>query len=142
MRTQVVDPCGRIRIERGRRIAALACRLGHGASLRSNALPVTFDLRRPFGGSQGVGSVGMDLALTGKHVVVTGAGSGIGLAVVRAFVAEGAHVIAGSLHISSELQELADEGMVVPVAVDLAEPSGPAELIAAAEGRIDVLVNN
>jgi len=38
----------------------------------------------------------VDLELTGKRVVVTGAGRGIGLAVTRGFVAEGAHVIAGS----------------------------------------------
>ena len=38
----------------------------------------------------------MDLELTGKIAVVTGAGKGIGLATTRALVAEGAHVVAGS----------------------------------------------
>jgi NAD(P)-dependent dehydrogenase (short-subunit alcohol dehydrogenase family) len=37
---------------------------------------------------------------------------------------------------------LAAEGQVQPVMVDLAEPDGPARLIAAAGDRIDILVNN
>ena len=84
----------------------------------------------------------MDLQLSGKRVVVTGAGRGIGLAVVRAFVAEGAEVFAGSRTVTDELAELASAGQVTPFAVDLAQPDGPAELIAAAGDRIDVLVNN
>jgi NAD(P)-dependent dehydrogenase (short-subunit alcohol dehydrogenase family) len=84
----------------------------------------------------------MDLGLNGKHVVVTGAGRGIGLAIVQGFVAEGAHVVAGSRSIGTELKELADQGHVTPVEVDLASPDGPARLIAAAGDRVDVLVNN
>ena len=38
----------------------------------------------------------MDLELTDKVAVVTGAGKGIGLAVTRALVEEGALVVAGS----------------------------------------------
>jgi NAD(P)-dependent dehydrogenase (short-subunit alcohol dehydrogenase family) len=81
----------------------------------------------------------MDLGLAGKRVVVTGAGRGIGLAIVQGFVAEGATVVAGSRRITPELGKL--DG-VTPVEVDLADPGGPAELIAAAGDRIDVLVNN
>jgi NAD(P)-dependent dehydrogenase (short-subunit alcohol dehydrogenase family) len=83
----------------------------------------------------------MDLELTGKVVVVTGASKGIGLAVTRAFVAEGASVVAGARSIES-LEGIAG---VVPVAIDLASPQGPARLVERAiaeHGRLDVLVNN
>jgi NAD(P)-dependent dehydrogenase (short-subunit alcohol dehydrogenase family) len=83
----------------------------------------------------------MDLELTGKVVVVTGASKGIGLAITRAFVAEGARVVAGARSVES----LAGIANVVPVAIDLASPQGPAELVARAiaeHGRLDVLVNN
>ncbi|MEV6850496.1 SDR family oxidoreductase [Actinoplanes sp. NPDC051411] len=81
----------------------------------------------------------MNLDLAGKRVLVTGAGKGIGLAIVRGFVAEGAMVVAGSRTITAELSKL--DG-VTPVEVDLASPHGPAELVEAAGDRIDVLVNN
>jgi NAD(P)-dependent dehydrogenase (short-subunit alcohol dehydrogenase family) len=87
----------------------------------------------------------MDLGLEGKVVVVTGASQGIGLAVARAFSEEGARVVAGARTSSPELDALSAEGAVVPVAIDLATPEGPAELVArAAEtfGGLDVLVNN
>jgi NAD(P)-dependent dehydrogenase (short-subunit alcohol dehydrogenase family) len=83
----------------------------------------------------------MDLELTGKIAVVTGAGKGIGLATTRALVAEGAHVVAGSRTIGN----LDNLDHVTPVAVDLATPDGPARLVRRAldaHGRIDVLVNN
>jgi NAD(P)-dependent dehydrogenase (short-subunit alcohol dehydrogenase family) len=57
---------------------------------------------------------------------------GIGLAVTRRFVREGARVVAGSRTVSAELAELVDGGAVDPISVDLAEPDGPARLIAAA----------
>jgi len=84
----------------------------------------------------------MDLHLDGLTAVVTGASRGIGLAVTRGLVAEGAHVIAGALKSSAELDELAGTGPVRVVEVDLADPAGPAALVAAAGDRIDILVNN
>jgi NAD(P)-dependent dehydrogenase (short-subunit alcohol dehydrogenase family) len=83
----------------------------------------------------------MDLELTDKIAVVTGAGKGIGLAVTRALADEGARVIAGS----RTTEALDDIDGVSGVAGDLAAPDGPAELIARAideHGRVDVLVNN
>jgi NAD(P)-dependent dehydrogenase (short-subunit alcohol dehydrogenase family) len=87
----------------------------------------------------------VDLALTGRRAVVTGASKGIGLAITRALVAEGATVVAGSLGGSAELDALAEDGSVRSVLIDLSTPSGPAELVdAATEGgaALDVLVNN
>jgi len=84
----------------------------------------------------------MDLSLDGRVAVVTGASRGIGLAVVRGLVSNGARVIAGARRSSAELDELARTGQVQVLAVDLADPAGPARLITAAGDRIDVLVNN
>ena len=86
----------------------------------------------------------MDLRLNGKLAVVTGASKGIGLAITRALVAEGARVVAGARDGSPELSALAETGQVHQVTVDLAEAAGPARLIEAARGQgaIDVLVNN
>jgi benzoate/toluate 1,2-dioxygenase reductase subunit len=74
--------------------------------------------------------------------VVTGASKGIGLAVVRALVAEGATVVAGARTGSAELTELVEAGSVRVLLTDLAEPSGPGDLVEFAGDRIDVLVNN
>jgi NAD(P)-dependent dehydrogenase (short-subunit alcohol dehydrogenase family) len=83
----------------------------------------------------------MDLDLADKVVVVTGASKGIGLAVTRAFVSEGARVVAGS----RTVEGLSGIERVTPVAVDLQSREGPARLVQRAiadHGRIDVLVNN
>jgi NAD(P)-dependent dehydrogenase (short-subunit alcohol dehydrogenase family) len=83
----------------------------------------------------------MDLHLTDKIAVVTGASKGIGLAVTRTLADEGACVVAGSRSVDS----LAGLERVTPFAVDLADPDGPGTLVAHAiqtHGRVDVLVNN
>jgi NAD(P)-dependent dehydrogenase (short-subunit alcohol dehydrogenase family) len=87
----------------------------------------------------------MDMQLTGRTAVVTGASRGIGLAVTRALLAEGVRVVAGAREITAELSALAAEGEVSAVEVDLTTPTGPADLIAAAvgaHGGVDILVNN
>ena len=86
----------------------------------------------------------MEFGLGGKKALVTGASKGIGLAITRALVAEGAHVVAGARGSSPELRQLADGGQVHEVQVDLSTADGPAELVEAAgeHGSLDVLVNN
>lgn len=83
----------------------------------------------------------MDLQLTGKAAVVTGASRGIGLATVSALVGEGVRVVAAARVITPELKATGAIG----VPVDLSTPDGPARLIAEARaelGRLDLLVNN
>ncbi|MER8004252.1 MULTISPECIES: oxidoreductase [unclassified Streptomyces] len=84
----------------------------------------------------------MSSELQGRTAVVTGASKGIGLAIVEALARAGAHVVAGSRTTSEGLETLVKEGSVTWVPVDLAEPDAAGELVAAAGGRIDVLVNN
>ena len=84
----------------------------------------------------------MDLGLSGRTAIVTGASRGIGLAVVRGLVAEGVRVTAGARESSPELDELTGTGLVRVMEVDLAGAGAPATLVAAAGDRIDILVNN
>ncbi|WNV85738.1 SDR family NAD(P)-dependent oxidoreductase [Umezawaea sp. Da 62-37] len=83
----------------------------------------------------------MDLELAGKRVLVTGASKGIGLAIVRAYLAEGATVVAVSRRSTSAL----DGTGATFVSADLSRPDGPrqvVEAVLAADPRLDVLVNN
>lgn len=83
----------------------------------------------------------MDLQLAGKRVLVTGASKGIGLAIVRAFLAEGASVTAVSRHSTPELEETE----ATFVAADLSEAYGPGRMVKAvlaADPRLDILINN
>jgi len=83
----------------------------------------------------------MDLQLNGKVAIVTGASKGIGLAIVKLLVSEGARVVAGA----RTTETLARLDGVMPVATDLANPDAPAALVEAAlraHDRVDVLVNN
>ena len=84
----------------------------------------------------------MDLDLAGRSAVVTGGSKGIGLAIVRGLAAAGARVTVGARKSTADLDELARTGQVQVVLADLADPEGPASLIAQAGDRIDVLVNN
>ena len=83
----------------------------------------------------------MDLELSDKVAVVTGANKGIGFAITQALVGEGAYVVAGSL----TTENLDGLDRVVAVPVNLVADDGPALLVQRAldeYGRLDVLVNN
>jgi NAD(P)-dependent dehydrogenase (short-subunit alcohol dehydrogenase family) len=83
----------------------------------------------------------VDLMLTDKVAVVTGASKGIGMAVTQALADEGARVVAGARRISS-LQGLEN---VTAVAVDLSDADAPGNLVQRAideHGHVDILVNN
>jgi NAD(P)-dependent dehydrogenase (short-subunit alcohol dehydrogenase family) len=87
----------------------------------------------------------MDLHLTGKIAVVTGASKGIGLAVAHSLAEEGAHVTAGAREITDDLAELAERFQTHFVSVDLSTVDGPSRLIeesVATFGGLDILVNN
>jgi NAD(P)-dependent dehydrogenase (short-subunit alcohol dehydrogenase family) len=81
-----------------------------------------------------------------KVAVVTGAGSGIGLAIARRFIAEGARVVAVDWHTDAIEAAVADiGGAIVSMTGDVSKETDCAAMIdrALAEyGRIDILVNN
>ncbi len=87
----------------------------------------------------------MDLGLRGKVVAVTGGASGIGLATVQAFVAEGARVTVldrdaeALARVALELGGVETRELDVTVAADV---DAAFDAIAEREGRIDVAVNN
>jgi NAD(P)-dependent dehydrogenase (short-subunit alcohol dehydrogenase family) len=70
----------------------------------------------------------VDTGLKDKVAVVTGGASGIGLATVQLFLAEGARVAVGDLDVSS-LKELEAGDQLLPVEVNLSDPVGPRELV-------------
>lgn len=80
----------------------------------------------------------------GKTAIVTGAGSGIGRAAAIQLGREGARVIVVDM-IQERLDQLvADKPKLdlIPVSADLTEDDAIARVIAAANGKLDVLVNN
>ncbi|SEG74571.1 NAD(P)-dependent dehydrogenase, short-chain alcohol dehydrogenase family [Nonomuraea solani] len=82
----------------------------------------------------------MDLQLSGRVAIVTGASKGIGLAVARTLAEEGAHVVAVS---RTRTDELPDK--VVHVSADLMDPQAPERIVERAVeefGGVDILVNN
>ncbi len=86
----------------------------------------------------------MDLGLAGKVIVVTGAASGIGAAVARAAVAEGAGALMVTDRDGEGCRDLATALGAAHWVTDLADPEAPAAIIAACTarfGRVDGLVN-
>lgn len=87
----------------------------------------------------------MQSTLTGKTVVITGAGSGIGRATARAFADHGANVLA----VGRTLEKLEDTAKgrpsITSMTADISELDAPQAIISeavAAFGGIDILVNS
>lgn len=80
---------------------------------------------------------------SGKTVIVTGAGSGIGRATARRIISEGGRVIAVDIA-SDRLDDLtaaSPDGTVVPVPADITSTEGRQDILAAVGGRVDGLAN-
>ena len=89
------------------------------------------------------------MKLKGKNVVVTGASSGMGLAITRLFAAEGANLVIVARR-AERLEALAEElrgcpGRVLPYAGDISKQEvneGAIALAVKEFGSLDILVNN
>lgn len=99
----------------------------------------------------GVGATttgGIIMALTGKAAIVTGGAGGIGLAIARRFLEEGARVVIADIDEDkgrNAQADLAGLGAVRFAAADVGDKAAVERLVAAAVdafGGVDVLVNN
>lgn len=89
------------------------------------------------------------MQLQGKAVIITGAASGIGLAIATRFAAEGANVVAGDWN-AQRLDEAVNSiqaggGAIVGAPGNIADQAtaeGLIDLALSAYGRLDVLCNN
>ena len=84
------------------------------------------------------------MELTDRHVVVTGAGSGIGYACARRFAAEGARVVVADVNFEP-VKSLADEIGGLAIQTDVSREVEIAELVARAReanGPIDLFFSN
>ncbi|MGB8813416.1 MAG: SDR family NAD(P)-dependent oxidoreductase [Paracoccaceae bacterium] len=80
--------------------------------------------------------------LTGKTILVTGAGKGIGAALVRILVARGAHVFAG-VYAAELPEDLPAKATVLELDVtSQSDVDAAIARIKAEAGRLDVLINN
>src|ERR1051325_732870 len=83
------------------------------------------------------------MRLHDKIAIVTGAGSGIGLAITRRFMDEGAHVVAVD-RCDEHLVQFYEVPSVMPVRADVTVQAEVDLVLAAAQslGRLDILCNN
>ena len=84
----------------------------------------------------------MDMGLTDKIILITGAASGIGLAIARAVASEG---VGGLVLTDRDAHGLENTGLdAITITADLTDPTTPETLLNAAKthfGRLDGLVN-
>ncbi len=84
------------------------------------------------------------MRLEGKTAIVTGAGSGFGAGIARAFAREGAKVLVADIN-GSAAAEVASEIGGVPKTADVSDTASVQAMVQTAQdrlGRIDILVNN
>ncbi len=87
----------------------------------------------------------MNYDLTDKVVIITGAARGIGRAMVKTFVEQGAKVVAADRDAEGLDETCAPFPAVVSLVADVSTPEGAEEIVQAAMqsfGRLDVCVNN
>lgn len=87
-------------------------------------------------------------SFTGKSVIVTGGGGGLGKAIATSFVEAGAHVVICDVN-EERLQathlELAQKGSIESIKTDVTSPADVEAAINLAKtksGRLDILINN
>jgi NAD(P)-dependent dehydrogenase (short-subunit alcohol dehydrogenase family) len=90
-----------------------------------------------------------DNRFSGKTVIITGAGGGLGRTFALAFAAAGANVVAADINRAGAEETAAminaEGGAAIGVAVDVSDRGSLDALVSAAtgwQGRVDVLVNN
>ena len=94
-------------------------------------------------------SQGRSARFTGKSILVTGAASGIGLAVANAFAAEGGRLVladlnaAGAEGAASQIRSNGGEAVATALDVaDFAQCEAAVALAVARYGRLDIAINN
>src|SRR5207245_5658874 len=90
-----------------------------------------------------------DVVLKDRVALVTGGGTGIGLAIALAFLREGARVAIGSrnpVHLKGGSEAARAAGHeVLPLQLDVTDPASvhsAVDAVLSRDGRIDILVNN
>ncbi|MEU6406943.1 SDR family oxidoreductase [Streptomyces sp. NPDC046985] len=86
----------------------------------------------------------MEPISTGKTVVITGAGSGIGRAAARTFADRGAKVLAVGRTADKLAETAGDRPSIIPMTVDITDPDAPQAVVSRAVtafGGMDALVN-
>jgi 3-oxoacyl-[acyl-carrier protein] reductase len=88
----------------------------------------------------------MDLGLTGRRALVTGASAGLGLSCARALVGEGARVAIASRSTERIMAAAAElGGEVTPLTADVSDPDAAIALVAHASeamGGVDIVIAN